>query len=193
MLKEQLEWIGHMNQDPVKFWKDLKELLVEAGYDVNDNGTPAPVEKSIPPEWADIPESFISKFNEMETLVSTLTGQVTETKAEMERRQAKEELDTYLGTMHTKHGKFDDTYVIAQMALGVDAEKAIEAFQSMLKEYGAVEPKNTNPGNTNNNPPAPKVITGGGNVVQGEQDIRKLDDRSRRAFLIKALEQASGE
>lgn len=100
--------------------------------------------------------------------------------AQEESRQLEEankQLDSIVQNLHNQHGDFDDTYVITQIAAGATPEKAIEAYQNLVKGISSQTPSRT----------PFKTMGGQGGVPSGQVDVTKLDKVGRKAAVAQML------
>lgn len=100
--------------------------------------------------------------------------------------QADDELENELSALRTKHGDFDETYVLARMAQGQTADQAISAFSELKNSLLTENPR----------PYAPKVIGGsssgqGSGVPSGAIDVTKLSGGETRNLVADMLRRAA--
>jgi len=88
------------------------------------------------------------------------------------------QLDNVLETLHTKHGDFDDTWVVTRIAAHGDPDRAIAEFNAMLGKYN----KNGTPRQ------APKTMGGQGGVPSNQVDPSKLRKADRRNAVLSMLQ-----
>lgn len=84
-----------------------------------------------------------------------------------ETETAATELEEYLESLHTDHGEFNDLFVTALMANGLDAVEAIQTYQETVKSEASKLAEALNP-STSQQPPV--VVGGAGNSGSGIPD-----------------------
>ena len=72
-------------------------------------------------------------FKELKAKAEELDQWKQEQESYTEEEDAAEMLAEYLSGLHDEHGEFNDFFVTALMANGIDAEEAIETYQSTVK------------------------------------------------------------
>lgn len=174
-LAQAVELYRILDQEPERVYEILKEMLEVS----NDNSQEPVIETGEPPvipEFEGIPPQFIDKFSKMEAALEQLSGYFTQQQQREIEQQEAAELDTLLERMHTKHGEFDDEFVIAKLAAGLDPQAAIDAYTSFVEKLTA--PKNR---------PAPSLLGGAGGVPTGQVNPKDMSPAETRDFIARAL------
>lgn len=139
----------------------------------------------------DIPPHLMKRFEQMlESKLAPLQqgygtlAQMQQQKLEEEQqRQQEAALQKDLENLKSKHGDFDETYVLALMAqTGMNGEDAVKQYQQMLDS--AIKQRQA--------PRAPSIMSGSGNPPNFQKDLTKADDATVRNMLADALRQQSG-
>lgn len=98
-----------------------------------------------------------------------------------QEQEAEAQLDAYLEELHENHGEFDDYYVTALLANGMDAEEAINQFQSLVKTQAEKLAGTLNPGQQREQPPV--VMGGAGNAGSGlPEQTTRLGDMNKSSI-----------
>lgn len=171
------------NEDPLEFFKNVRERLIEMEYDLSEIESPAgstPVGGNSLPEFEGLPTPFVDKFSQMEKTMNSVMEFINETKSERENASAQQQLDKILTDLENKHGKFDHPAVIARIINGMNPEDAIKDYKKAWESLN--NPKRDTP------PP----VLGGGRTALDQVDTSKLKNgQDRRTHIADILRQAS--
>lgn len=130
-LKQARQVAQMLQEDPVGFYNELTTYMNQNADELGWNKTP---ENPTPPEdWDGVPEAFVNKFNEMSERLEKLSGSWEQMSAQRQEEQELARLDDELKALHTKHGDFDDMFVISQLANGATPDQAIAAWNSLVQ------------------------------------------------------------
>lgn len=134
---------------------------------------------------SDVPEELLNhpKFQEMEKQLQTVAQYLVSQRQEEEQRAQDEQLETELAGLRTKHGEFDEEYVLTWAINHPDKslDDAVAAYKSKVNEILEQNRRN----------PAPKVLPGGGSNVSSEITRDDLKDpKSRKGIVQQMLEAA---
>lgn len=133
------------------------------------------------PEFLQHPE--VQRMKQMvETMSQILVQQNMANQQTAEDQALAEELSS-LQTKFKDKGGFDEEWVLTRAANNpqVPMEKHVEAFITWKQGLLAEARK----------PPAAKVLSGGGSAPDNQADLKKLDDKGRRALVAQMLETAT--
>lgn len=157
----------------------MAEFLKAAGASqgVVDTGSSGGTEDDDDPYEA----RFAQHEQMMEKLAETFLADVEAN----ESRENQEALDEYLSALGDSYGDFDETFVLTQMANGMDGEEAVKAFQGMVKNYGG----NVGPKQQTN--PAPTVMSASGGLPSNRTDPRTMGDADAQALVREILKAAN--
>lgn len=180
-----LSFIGAINEDPVTFYNELYNMLKDEGMLPELENE----EKEVPsgPVGPDnLPPEYKTLFESMQTQLDELKGFTQESKQAQEDAENKKVLDDILEKMHTDFGEFDDEFMTFKFAAGKTPEQA-------MKDWKDLESR-VNKGNTTPKQAPPKVFTGGSGAVPQEQGkLTFKTDAERKAYVVQALQAASGD
>lgn len=104
-------------------------------------------------------------FKQLQEQAEELKRWKQEQETHYEEEDAAELLSQYLEGLHEEHGEFNDFFVTALMANGIDAEEAIETYQSTVKTEAEKFAESLNPGTQQSTPPV--VLGNSGNTGSG--------------------------
>ena len=168
--------MGVLNEDPLKFIKQVEDTLKELGMfpEPENNNT------NVLPEWEGVPEQFVKQYQEQGQKLSAFEKEFKEFNQSQQEREQIAALDRELSKLHNAHGDFDDEWVLLQMQKGLSPEDAVKKFQDdIVKKYGS------------SRKPAPNLVTSAGSVPSNQVDISKMTPEQRRAYAISRLEAAN--
>jgi len=160
-----------IEEEPERVLEGLQEMLNVS----NDNQDFEPEQPAVP-EFDGLPAPFVEKFSQMETTLTKFNEFMEQQEQQRVEASQVQELDTLLERMHTKHGAFDDEYVIAKLAAGLDPEQALSAYNSLVEKLTA--PKSQ---------PAPSLLGGAGGVPTGQVNPKEMTSAETRDFIARAL------
>lgn len=109
---------------------------------------------------------------------------------QMQAQQAAQQedaaLDNYMTLLKQEKGDFDENFVMARMAIGIDGADAVDEFNSIIQQR--MTPQSGAP-----QLPAVPVLNGG-SAVAGQVPISEASDQQRRAVVTQMLQnlQAQG-
>lgn len=125
------------------------------------------------------------KLTELEKQNQLLAQAFVASQDQEKMAAANQQLDGLLATLKGKHGDFDETYVLTQLANGVDPDKAVEQFKTIVGQYAAQQ--NT-PTTT-----APTVVGGGSGTPAETVDVSKLSPKETKNHVANLLAAAAAE
>lgn len=174
-----------LQNDPQRFLTALKDAFPELVQEIfggqsQQPANPASNEQGL----GDLdPEDPVTKRLEaLQQQVEQLTGNLTEREQFELEQSNQQQLDAILADMHAKHGNFDDTFVLSQMAYRqATPDQAIAAWNETLKQYG----------NSQTQTPAPTVLSPGGGLPASDMDVTKLDSNGTQALVAQILAEAN--
>lgn len=173
-------------QDPLEFFKNVRDRLIEMEFDLSDIETPSgnnntPVGNGSPlPEFEGLNQGFVDRFTKLEEGIESIMNFVNESKSEKENATAQQQLDKILADLENKHGKFDHPAIIARLVNGMNPEEAIKDYKKVIESL--------------NNPQrdTPPPVLGGGRTALDQVDASKVKNgQSRRALIADLLRDAA--
>ena len=167
-----------LNEDPIAFINIIKDALGEEMSDPDPVGQ----NRSVLPEFEGLPEEFVTKFRSMEERLGAIDTDYQNTKQALTEKEQFAQLDGLMANMHTRHGDFDERYVLMEMASGLEPEDAIKAWQQTIDKYGSSPRK-----------PPPNLVRNGGSIPASQVDLSKLSPTDRKRMLSQALDAANSE
>jgi hypothetical protein len=173
-----------IEQDPERVYKALQEAY---GY---GQGVADTTEVTDPDDTDDPDDPIAARLAEHERMLERMAETFM---AEQDARAAQEGesvLDEYMAALHEAYPKgFDDTYVLNQIASGVDGEKAVESFYSLVESYGGKVETTT----TSTAPSAPPILGSGGGTPSERVDPRQLGNADTEKLVAELLRAANEE
>lgn len=153
-----------INEDPERVYRALAE-----NFGFGDQGGQEPEPENDPSDYVD-PE-FAAYRQMTENMAQIMLAQQEAESAAKEDA----ELDNYLSELKSKHGDFDEEYVLAHMHLGMDGEQAVAKFQSIIGN--ARQTSQT----------APTILGSGGGLPSQVIDPGQLNSRDTKALVAQML------
>jgi hypothetical protein len=132
-LQQAVALAKYMEEKPEEFLKQFMEvngLSLEqgtVGTTPQQQGLPQQQQSDDPYE-----QRFGTLEQQLNQIVQALQGQQQMT----QQQQQQAELDRVMGELHTKHGDFDDIYVLSLIGTGMDPEAAVNRFQQTVSQFG---------------------------------------------------------
>lgn len=169
--------------------------LLKTELETGDQG-----QQQVPPQGAEgdpfqgLPPEVRQQFEQQAKLLEALANHVLSEKEMTEIQQQDAELDAFMGQLHTEYdnpvfGKFDDDYVMAKMARGMDADVAIkEYFAAVQQVVTARDQAGNGPGAQ-----APPILSGGGAPLMGGTDVKKASSKDVVSLTANLLRQANAQ
>jgi hypothetical protein len=105
-------------------------------------------------------------FQQLQERAQRLEEWEREQQALMQEEEASEQLDQFIAGLHNEHGDFDDLYVTALMANGMDPKDAVQQFKDLVQTHAQQLAETLNPGQQSQEQP-PVVMGGAGNAGSG--------------------------
>ena len=139
-------------------------------------------------------DPLVQRISQLETMLNQAVQGFTGVTEQQQQKEQQEFLDKTLADLHTKHGDFDDVYVLSQMAYrGLDPEKAVTEFQNnIVAKYGQQQTQQQQQVQNGNGQQAPAVLPPGGGLPSEPVDVNQLagDDKATQALVTSLLEAA---
>lgn len=132
-------------------------------------------------------DPIVKRLASLEQMVQQAVGGFTGFTEQQQAQENQRILDQTLADLHTKHGEFDDEYVLAKMAY---ANKTPEqAVQEYVAKFGATQQTQQQTTQTS----APNVLTPGGGLPANPISVDQLagDDKATRALVAGLLDAAN--
>jgi len=176
-IQSALYYNSMLQNDPKEFIRTVKQACEEAGMSLDDLFEPnEDVDPPVDSSGVAIPKEFQQKMTRMETMLGSMYEQFTQSQQAQTEAQQIAELDKYMEGMHSRHGDFDDEWVLLQIENGADPEKAVALFKEKFSGYGS--PRK----------PAPTIISGNGAVQRDQVVPSKLNTQERKNWVDQILE-----
>ncbi len=172
-----------LDQDPQGVIDMLTQSLGGAG------GSGPGQQQQTPPLGSDLvdqptvqlPPEMQQQFQQIQQFMEHQALQAQQQELLLTAQQEDEALDQYLGLLRQEKGvDFDEDFVLAKMAAGVDGAEAVDAY---IKLTGGVQQQATPA------PAAPPVLSGGPASV-GTAPVTAASDAERKALVTQMLAQA---
>jgi len=178
-LQQAVHLAQAMEANPQEFLARVAEAYgIEFG---SDQGTADQQELEEP---ADNDDPYAQRFQQHEQLLQTMAEAMINERQQQEHAQADWELDGMLTELATKHGEFDEAFVLTQVANGVPPEQAVQNFQSIVQGYAQ---KLNQPSQQ-----APSVVSGGGGGYPSQQvNPNSLNSQGRKDLIVQMLRAAN--
>ena len=189
-----LQLAGIVQQDPGYLLQALAEaypdIVKESLKDFFEGqGNNQPTEPSGEQGLGDLdPDDPIAKqLKAMQDQLAQLTGNFQSREEQEQQASAQQELDRVLEDLHAKHGDFDDTFILSQMAFaGKEPDQAYQAWQELTSKW-----QNPQTQQDDSATPPPPVIPSNGGVPSNQIVPEDLDRSATKNLVAQLLEQAS--
>jgi hypothetical protein len=183
-LQTAVQIANALQSDPAAFHKQLA-----AAYGLDSGQGPGNQQQqqtgNSPEElFADNPELkqfFDDKVGKLEQAIGALAQNMLDSQQMTQQQQEDQMLEQALAQLHKDHGEFDEDYVLAKIANGVDPEEAIKQFKTLSGQTERQE--------ANNN--LPTFLSGGGGLPTNQIDPTKLDSKGTKDLVAGLLEAAN--
>lgn len=163
-----------LQNDPQQFIRTVSEAMREAGMSTDDLFPEEPEEE--PGNFGGIPREYTQRMDNMEKMMGNFFNQFQGYTQQQSEAQQMQELDKLMADMHTKHGEFDDDWVLLQIEKGLDPEKAVEAWnKNIVQKFGS--PRKA----------AANLLPSNGAIRQDQVDPSKLDPKQRKDYALQIL------
>ena len=178
-LQEAVRWIGALNEDPVAFIKMVQEAMKESGivYENDDD-------RSNLPEYEGLPQAVVDQIRSLQETVGGLSEKLSHFEGTNQEKEEQAAFDRMLADLHTRHGDFDEDWVVLQIARGLDPDEAAKAFPEYIGKYSSSGPTHK---------PAPNLFSGASGSVPNQVDMSKMSKDEKRAAAVAALQAINGE
>jgi hypothetical protein len=177
----------------------LNEIAKVLGYEVNQPGQqqqlpgqqvpgqqqpgiPNPAQQqqgNVSPEFQQFQAQIAQQQQALEQMAQILIA-----KNEQEQQQQQDQaLDALMSDLRTKHGDFDEQFVLMQLAQGKSADDAIKAFAETVGKYGG------HFGGAKL-PPGPPALSGG-IVPSGAKGVAEMDSKETQNLVASIMKAAT--
>lgn len=173
-IQHAVQTLNWANQDPVEFYNQVRQTLMELELLDNEDITTPPVGNNLP-EFEGVNPQFVEKFTNLENELKELREFKGKIENETKERTQQQQLDDLLSKLENDHGRFDQDAVLGRMLKGMSPEEAVKDWQKMMKEFSTPERR------------TPPPTLSGGRVAVEQVDTSKLADKKTRKSLVTDL------
>lgn len=182
-LKMGMGLMQAMEQNPKQVY-DLLAQQFNFGADTSGQGAS---EEPVDDAFAELPDAVKQKLTMVDTLqqqLDTITQWAVSQQNSTVEQQEDAALENLMSGLKTKHGVFDEHYVLSKMQAGMDPEDAIKDYNSFVEQVRTEAQR----------PKAPKIL-GSGSIVPGEQalDPKKMNPHQTKDLVSQMLAQAAAQ
>lgn len=187
IIETALAFMQRVEEDPKAVWDLMGETYqfqIEQGAEgMQENEGQEPQQEEFNPEGVD--PAILSQMQQLMQQNQEILQRQQAQDAAAEEARLISELDTYLEELRAERGDFDEEFVVALMAQGVDGEEAVARFNTLIG----------NAAQSRGNPqPTPVVMGGSGGVPSGGGiDPKSLNNSQTKDLVAQMLEQAAKE
>lgn len=164
-----LNLLNSLNENPQMVYNAIKEY-----YKFDTDGSQSGQGQVEPPAEQD---PYAAQFQELRQQNEVIAQALLAEKQAKMDAEADQWLDNHLSELRTKHGDYDERYVVALMQSGMSGDEAVQHFhqiiQSQAKQLG----------------PKPLIMGGGGGIPGQQADPTKMDDKGRKNLVVQMLQQ----
>lgn len=135
-------------------------------------------------QFAQLPPEVQTQLQQHDQILTTLAEHYVNQQKTEQARQEDEQLDNYLNGLKDEFGDYDEQYVLAKMAAGVDGAKAVKQYQKELEKRIAQR-------NSQNAPTG--ILGGGGQVPQDQVNVNEIGSNDVKKLVAGLMSQAQQE
>lgn len=197
-LQKAVEVARFVNEKPEEAFRILKDILGIEDEDANQQTPSNPTTQQQllqgqqgVPDLSEYLNPVNSRVDQMQQLLESLAKDYLGTKQAQDEAKAEAEFDDFMKTLHSDHGEFDDSYVMAYISGKIESlpdnasdaqiaalgAEAVKSFNDMLIKHGA-RPQST----------PPPALYGNGSSPSSQQSIADLSRQDRVALVARMLE-----
>lgn len=177
--------VNALNEDPRRVWESMGEYYQLTPQEQQQVQQQIQQESpnGEPNVWdADTEEYVDPRVSQLEQGVKQLAQVIYTQQQEAANKAESDKLATELDSLRSKHGDYDENFVLGQMLNGVSAEDAVKNYQTLTEKIRSEA----------NQPPAPKVMGGGGGALPNESvNPAKMSEAQRRQLAAQMLRNAA--
>ena len=177
-LMQAVGLINFMQENPQEFFKQMTEAY---GLQTEQGTANAPVVPATDPDDSD---PYDERFGKLEGMLEALAQVIVGEREKVQQTENEQALETLVSDLKTKHGEFDELYVLTLMSQGMDPDAAVTQFKNTLTDYAT---KLNAP-----NSQAPTVVSsnGGGYPTEPIQP-KDLSDKDTKNLVVQMLAAAA--
>lgn len=172
-LAQALNMYKMAEADPLKFYSQIKGLLVELDMLEEEENNEPPVGTSNLPEYDGVPENLVTDLQSMRKEIEELREFKQSTTTEKQNAQQQQQLDELLSGLHNEHGDFDDDAILGRILRGQEPEAAVKDYQESFEKIV----------NSRNKRPVPPTIGSGATPIE-QVDSSKLSNPKDRKKVV---------
>jgi len=128
-------------------------------------------------------DPIVQQLQVLQKQIETLSGSFSQDLTVRQQQDQQQALDSALQDLRTKHGDFDETYILSQMALrGATPDQAYEAWKQSIAKYA--QPAQST---------APTVVPNGGGLPSTQLSPEDLDSKATKDLVAQVLANAAAQ
>lgn len=167
-----------LDQSPEVLYNILKQHL-EAEGGAGDQGQGGQIPEGDLGDLQGVPQVLQDQMKEMRSALEVMAQHILGQQQSTQQQSEDAQLDQYLNLLKDEFGEFDEDFVVAKMAKGMDGEEAVKAF---LKVAGRA------PGQGGGRPPM-QVLAGGGSAPTDIQSVKNASSGDVKNLVASLLQQ----
>jgi len=193
---EQSLWLlQNLQDDPEKVVKEIIEAWgFQDKFNTAQQEVVTPTEPVVDPDDDSLDNFDITKhpdFLKMQETVNQMQSETTSQKEAKATEDATAQIDKQIEDLHTKHGEFDDMFVLAYMTQGQDGATAVKQYQDSVNQAAARIAST----NKQTNEPDPVIMGGnsatGSGIATEPTDFSKMKSSQREDLVAELLNKRS--
>jgi hypothetical protein len=135
-----------------------------------------------------LPPELAAQIQRQQTALEGLTKFIMQQQEQAKIEAENQALDNYLAQMHEEYGDFNEDFVVAQIARGVDPDKAVKSWMDAVQAAVEARDKQGNGAGAF----APPVLGGGGRALPlNGTDVKKASSKDVTDMVSNILAQAN--
>jgi hypothetical protein len=131
-LQEAVNLIESMNSNPQAFLK----WFTEAAGITPEQGTTATSPQQQQQQDPNDADPYQQEIASLKQQLEQITGLIQGQQQQTQQQQQVAQLEGILSDLHTRHGNFDDVYVLTMIGNGMAPEAAVTQFKNTLSQFG---------------------------------------------------------
>jgi len=201
---EALKIMGALQENPAATWEAIGRVYGLSPQQVSQAASTSSNDDDEDFDIDDLPgpiKAALEKVGLHEQVLEGLVREATNRNQAQEEAEEDAALEEYLAELREEHGDFDEDYVIALLANGMDGDDAVGQYQALVARINPTkaptpkaQPQQPQPVAQPSRPVAPKVMNSGGGIpaVPGP-DVSKMSRGDTKSLIIQLLEASRAE
>jgi len=141
-------------------------------------------EQQVPEGFEGIPPQLLSRLDTQEQVLQKLAEFVLGSQQQQQESEEDSRLQSYLDQLKQQHGEFDEDWVVMQISKGMDGDKAVAAWNTMIQDQV---------NKAGSGQKIPPILGGGGVVPQETFDPKTIPSKDVRELVAGLMKNVHAE